>query len=89
MGILTDQWGEPTSKAKYISANKDPKEGKPLKTWEYVLWSLAQEMESKFGFEPASLLEIYRAIGSQFGWTDQDTREVLGRAVTHGYVEKV
>ncbi len=89
MGIVRDNWKEPTSKAQYISADKEPKEGKELKPWEYVLWSLAQEMETKFGFGPSTLLEIYRAVGTEFGWTDQDTRDTLRRAVLHGYVIKI
>ncbi len=89
MGIVRDGYKDSISRALYISADKEPEEGKPLKTWEYVLWSLAQEMESKFGFEPSTLLEIYRAVGSQFGWTAEDTRDILRRAVQFGYVEKV
>jgi len=87
--ILRDGYKDSVSRTLYISANKEPKEGKPLKTWEYVLWSLAQEIESNFGFEPVTFLRIYKAIGPGFGWTDQDTREVLRRAVNHGYVIKV
>lgn len=85
--IVRDRWRELTGKKEYVVTGKElPGTEYDFLGKEYAYWRLAREIEDEFGYEPATVSEIYRRVTGPLGLTSSNTITLVRAAKSKGYL---
>lgn len=86
--IVSDRWRRPTGGRQYIVTEKElPESGFDFGGKRYAYWTLARQIEDKFGNEPATVYDIYNHVTGPLGLSSSDTIELVRAARREGYLK--